>query len=53
MRINPAARAVGHEMRDGIALRAGAGTLARGLVLVTSNDGELERISGLAVENWR
>lgn len=27
--------------------------LARGLVLVTSNEREFRRVSGLAVENWR
>jgi len=33
-------------------LIAGCG-LARGLVVVTSNLGEFQRISGLQVENWR
>lgn len=33
-------------------LLAGCG-LARGLVVVTSNLGEFQRISGLQVENWR
>jgi tRNA(fMet)-specific endonuclease VapC len=33
-------------------LIAGAG-VARGLVVVTSNVGEFNRISGLQVENWR
>ena len=27
--------------------------LARGLVVVTSNEGEFRRVSGLRVENWR
>jgi tRNA(fMet)-specific endonuclease VapC len=31
---------------------AGSG-LARGLIVVTSNTGEFERVSGLLVENWR
>ncbi len=33
-------------------LIAGCG-LARGLVVVTSNVGEFQRVSGLIVENWR
>ena len=31
---------------------AGCG-LARGLVVVTSNEGEFRRVSGLRIENWR
>ena len=31
---------------------AGCG-LARGLVVVTSNDREFQRVSGLQLENWR
>ena len=31
---------------------AGCG-LARGLVVVTSNEGEFRRVSGLPIENWR
>ncbi len=31
---------------------AGSG-LARGLIVVTSNMGEFQRVSGLVVENWR
>lgn len=27
--------------------------LARGLIVVTSNTGEFERVSGLVIENWR
>lgn len=34
------------------ALIAGC-ALARGLVLVTSNEREFRRVSGLSVENWR
>jgi tRNA(fMet)-specific endonuclease VapC len=34
------------------ALIAGC-ALSRGLVLVTSNESEFQRVSGLAVENWR
>ena len=33
-------------------LIAGCG-LARGLVVVTSNTGEFQRVSGLVLENWR
>ena len=33
-------------------LIAGCG-LARGLIVVTSNVGEFQRVSGLVVENWR
>ncbi len=33
-------------------LIAGCG-LARGLILVTSNTGEFERVGGLLLENWR
>lgn len=33
-------------------LIAGCG-LARGLIVVTSNTGEFERVSGLLLENWR
>ncbi len=34
------------------ALIAGCG-LARGLIVVTSNVGEFQRVSGLVVEDWR
>ena len=33
-------------------LIAGCG-LARGLIVVTANSGEFQRVSGLVVENWR
>ncbi len=41
-----------HEILLDTFLIAGYG-LARGLILVTSNTGEFDRVGGLLLENWR
>lgn len=50
--IRAALRRTGQSIGAYDLLIAGTG-LARGLIVVTSNVGEFDRVSGLQVENWR